>query len=390
MEIVNPLTAFSWSGHLDINGVAMKGVAEKQGWSFSRAGYLAARDDPTIDPDALGRALRRQLRPLSAPNLGRARAEYAARTVVAFPRYFIIEPNASCNRKCVFCPITVTNRKGNLDWSDFLTLMGECGQHDVYGISLYQLSEPMLYRGQRWNQASMGLERVDIADMVDAAKKVGGFRAVNISTNGDADNLARLLECDVDDVIISIDGMTAEVYDQNRPSTRANDTGAFDRTIGRVRDFLERKAERGQAKPFVRLQIINNALCAPQVLDFIRQWIDVPGVDDVFVKHLDGMNAWLGDAAVSAEESALKMARVAAMPCQHLYAIGSMVADGRYNACCHDARTELTTAGANVREMRFADWWAGEYMTQLRAEHNSGHFRAPCATCAERDPWLGA
>lgn len=389
MEIVNPLTAFSWTAPLDVNGVAMRGVPEKQGHSFSRAGYLAARDDSTIDPDALGRALRRQLRPLSAPTLAKSREDYLARRIIPFPRYFIIEPNASCNRKCVFCPITVTNRKGNLDWSDFLTLMGECGQHDVYGISLYQLSEPMLYRGQRWNQASMGLERVDIADMVDAAKKVGGFRAVNISTNGDADNLARLLECDVDDVIISIDGMTAEVYDQNRPSTRANDTGAFDRTIGRVRDFLERKAERGQAKPFVRLQIINNALCAPQVLDFIRQWIDVPGVDDVFVKHLDGMNAWLGDAAVSAEESALKMARVAAMPCQHLYAIGSMVATGEYTACCHDAKTELATAHANIREMKFADWWSGEFMTTLRNEHNGGHFRAPCATCAERDPWLG-
>lgn len=390
MQLVNPLSAFTWTAPLDVGGgVKMMGIAEKQGHAFSRHGWLAAQDDPTLDADAVGRAVRKQWRPLSKPTLDKARAEYAARTVTPFPRYFIIEPNASCNRKCVFCPITVTNRKGNLPWSDFLTLMAECGQHDVYGISLYQLSEPMLYRSQRWNQASMALERVDIADMVTAAKQVGGFRAVNISTNGDADNLVRLLECDVDDVIISIDGMTAEVYDTNRPSTKAGDVGAFARTVGRVRAFLEQKAQRGAPKPWVRLQIINNALCAPQVLDFIRHWIAVPGVDDVFVKHLDGMNAWLGNAAVSADESALKMAQVAAMPCQHLYAIGSLVADGRYNACCHDARTELTTAGANVREMKFADWWSGEYMTTLRAEHSGGHFRSPCKNCAERDPWLG-
>lgn len=383
MEIINPNTAFIWDRPLNIHDVAMWGIPEKQGFSFSRAGYLAAQEDPTISADKYGRMIRRTLRPLSAPTLARARADYASRDAGLFPRYFIIEPNASCNRKCVFCPITVTNRQGNLAWGDFAKFMAECRQHEVYGLSLYQLSEPMLYRSKRITG-----ERTDIADMVDMAK-ASGFRAVNISTNGDADNLARLLECDLDDLIISIDGMTADVYDANRPSTRAGDTFAFDRTVGRVMKFLEAKAKRGAPKPFVRLQIINNALCAPQVLDFIRFWIDVPGVDDVFVKHLDGMNAWLGDAAVSAEESALKMARVQAMPCQHIYAIGSMVATGEWNACCHDARTQLTTAHANVREMSFSDWWNGEYMTALRAEHAGGATRLPCAACAERDPWLG-
>lgn len=390
MHIVNPLTSFTWSEPLGMpGGVRLRGIPEKQGWAFSRHGYLAALEDPTIDADKYGAMIRRSLRPLSQPTLARARAEYARREVVAFPRYFIIEPNASCNRKCVFCPIIVTNRKGNMKWEHFTSLMRECGQHDVYGISLYQLSEPMLWRGKVTDFGGMGEYHLDIADMVDAAKRSGGFRAVNISTNGDAPNLARLLECDLDDLFISIDGTTAEVYDANRPSTRPNDTGAFQRTIDRVTAFLEQKAARGQPKPWVRMQIINNALCAPQVLDFVRHWITVPGVDDVYVKNLDGMNAWLGDAAVSAEESALKMAAVRAMPCQHLYAIGSMVATGEYNGCCHDAQTELTTAGANITEMSFAEWWNGDYMAALRAEHEQGATRLPCRLCAERDPWLG-
>lgn len=363
----------------------MAGIPEKQGHSFSRHGFLAALDDPTLNADAVGRAVRRQLRPLSAPTLARARDEYARKEVIRFPRYFIIEPNASCNRRCVFCPIIVTNRRGNMKWENFRRLMLECRQYDVYGISLYQLSEPMLWRG-----GDLGL-RLDIADMVTAAKNIGGFRAVNISTNGDAANLARLLECPLDDLFISIDGTTADIYDQNRPSTKANDTGAFERTVGRVANFLAQKAARGEPRPWVRMQIINNALCAPQVLDFIRQWIAIPGVDDVFVKHLDGMNPWLGNAAVSAEESAAKMALVRNMPCQHIYAIGSMVADSRFNACCHDSLTQLTTDHANIEEMTFEEWWNGPYMTQLRDEHNQvgGASRLPCQLCAERDPWLG-
>lgn len=385
MQIVNPLSAYPIGAQAEnINSVNMRGNFEKQGVAFSRAGYLAAREDPTIDPDKLGAALRRQLRPLSKTTLERARGEYARREVRPFPRYFIIEPNASCNKRCVFCPILVTNRRGNLPWEHFIKLMRECREYDVFGISLYQLSEPLLYRGR--DEAG---RPKDIADMVNAARSIGGFKAVNISTNADVSNLNRLLDCDVDDVFISIDGLTEEVYLQSRPSAKPNDVGAFARTVERAESFLAEKTRRGLGRPWVRMQIINAPQCAHQVLDFVRRWIDVPGVDDILVKNLDGMNAWLGDSVVSAADSAAKRAAVETMPCQHLWAIGSMTATGALNACCHDSLTELTTAGANIAEMSFADWWNGEYMTALRAEHSGGVFRLPCKNCLERDPWLG-
>jgi len=385
VELVNPLTAYPIGTRVeDVNGIAMRGLPEKQGWAFSRHGYLQAKQHGG-DADAIGAAVRRALRPLSAPTLAKARAEYAGREVVKFPRYFILEPNASCNRRCIFCPILVTNRKGNMKWEHFIKLMEECGHHDVYGISLYQLSEPFLWRGS----APGYNERYDISYMVNAAKRTGGFRAVNLSTNGDVPNLDCVLGSGLDDLIVSIDGTTAEVYDANRPSTKANDAGAFERTVVRVRAFLEKKAARSEAKPFVRLQIINKDNTASQVVDFICTWIDVQGVDDVLVKHLDSMRPWLGTSVVSDEEDAIKAARTAAMTCQHIYAVGSMVADGRFNACCHDAYTELTTAGASIDAMTFSDWWNGEWMTALRAEHNAGAFRKPCAECRERDTWLG-
>lgn len=386
MELVNSLTAYPIGAQAEnINGVPMRGIKEKQGVAFSRAGYLAALDDPTLDADAVGAAVRRALRPLSKPTLDKARAEYGRREVLPFPRYFIIEPAGGiCNRRCPFCSIIVTPRKGFMKWATFTKLMLECGQHDVYGLSLYQLGESFL-----WHEAVYGVHH-EISGMVNEAKRIGGFRAVNLSTNGDVDNLDCVLGSQLDDLIISIDGTTAEVYDANRPSTKAGDVGAFERTVGRVRAFLEYKAARGEAKPFVRLQVINKENTAAQVLNFIRYWIDVPGVDDVLVKNLDGMGAWLGDSVVSAEEAALKMAKVKTMPCQHLWGIGSMTFDGSLNGCCHDAFTELTTAGANINSMTFAEWWTGEYMTALRNEHAGGTFRLPCRDCAERDVWTGS
>ncbi len=393
MQLVNPLTAYPIGAQVEnINGVPMRGLAEKQGWAFSRAGYLAALDDPTLDADAVGRAVRRQLRPLSKPTLDKARAEYAAREVVKFPRYFIIEPTAFCNRACPFCTILVTNRKGSMKWVDFEKLMRECGRHDVYGLSLYQLGEPFLWREtieSDIGDMAYSVTKANISHMVNVAKYMGGFRAVNLSTNGDVDNLDCILGSQLDDLIISIDGTTEEVYAANRPSTKKNDVGAFDRTLQRVHTFLEHKAARGEAKPFTRLQIINKENTASQVLDFVRYWINIPGVDDCFVKNLDSMRPWLGDKVVSDTEDQHKAERTAGQVCQHIYAVGSMTADGSLNACCHDALTELTTSGANIRNMTFAEWWNGEYMNGLREAHNSGAYNHVCKDCREKDTWLG-
>lgn len=397
MEIVNAATAFAWSGPLNINNVPMRGIREKQGHAFSRHGYMAALTDPVVDADRYGAMIRATLRPLSKPTLERTRGEYARREVVKFPRYAILEPTGFCNKACPFCSIHVIRRldeQGNkaglmLAWSDYLKYMQEAGQHDVYGVSLYTYGEPLLWRGKDEHG-----QPLDIRHMVDTAKKVGGYRVANLSTNGDVDNLDLLLDCDLDDVIISIDGLTEEVYLQNRPSTKKNDVGAFDRTISRVRAFLEKKAARGISKPWATVQCINKTETAPLMREYISFWIDQPGVDQVTVKNLDGMAPWVGTAAVSKEESDLKMAVVGNMPCQHLWAIVAMSASGQFLACCHDARSELwekTSDGRvpNIRNMAVAEWWNGEFMTKLRGEHAGGHFRMPCAACAERDPWLG-
>jgi hypothetical protein len=388
MIIVNQGSSYPIGSQVEnINGVEMRGIPEKQGLAFSAHGYRIARHNPSVNADEYGRYVRKQSRPLSALVLHTARSEYAQRKVTPFPRYFIIEPTAVCNRACPFCSILVTNRSGLMKWKTFTTLMLECGKHPVYGLSLYQLGEPFLWSASA--QDGGGGQRLNIADMVDYAKLVGRFQAVNLSTNGDVNNLNCVLGRELDDLIISIDGTTAEVYHANRPSTKPNDSGAYGRTLERVHYFLAEKDGGGFDKPWVRLQIINKDNTADQVLDFVRYWIEVPGVDDVLVKNLDSMRPWLGNKIVSDEEDAVKAAALGAMPCQHLYAIGSMTADGRLNACCHDARTELTTAGANIEQMTFADWWNGEYLNGLRAAHNAGEFNAVCGPCRERDTWLG-
>ena len=175
MLLVNPQTAFQWSKPLDINGIAMMGIREKQGHSFTRTGYLAAKKDPNSNADEVGAHHRQSLRPLSKPTLNQARREYADRVVPDFPHYFIIEPTNVCNKVCPFCTIIVMDRKdadgnvvkGFMPWKTFLKLMDETKQYPVYGISLYQLGESFLWHGKDQDG-----KKLDISDMVNAAKRI--------------------------------------------------------------------------------------------------------------------------------------------------------------------------------------------------------------------------
>ncbi len=377
MEIVNPKTSFTWNQPLNINGVSMMGVLEKQGWSFGRAGYLAAKHDG-VDPDQYNRASRSVLRPRSKTILDIARSEYKKFLIPDFPHYFIIEPTAVCNRRCPFCTINITNRRGHMHWDNFCKLMEECGKHSVYGISLYQLGEPFLWRHNGFA----------IHDMVDVAASIGGFEIINLSTNGDVGNMESILGSKLSDLIISIDGMNTETYNENRPSIRPNDNNAFKRTVTHVQSFLKIKHSNKITEPYVRLQIINKSNTRDQVVDFIRYWIDIPGVSDIFIKNLDSMRPWLGNSVVSDSEDKHKATTLENMSCQHLWAIGSMIVDGTFNACCHDALTEMTD-GSSILNSSFYDWWHGPYMNKLRNEHINGIFRVPCLECRERDTWLG-
>ena len=388
MQLVNPVTSFKWD-ILDINGVPFRGLQEKQGWSFSRAGYLAAKAGKTTDPDAWGQRARAELRPASKYAMSLARMDYELKSAPAFPRYMIIEPvGGVCGRKCPFCSINVIDRrdasgkpvKGNMKWAHFMKLMEECSRHNVYGLSAYMLGEPMYYIGRH------EFGTVDIADMVNVAKMVAGFQVVNLSTFADVPNLSRLLECMLDDIIISIDGIDATVYAENRPSTKANDVGAFERTLERVHRFLEMKVQLGSRTPHVILQCINKSNTANSIADFVRYWIDVDGVDSVFIKNLDSMRSWI-PGVVSEEEDAIKAAQVGSMACQHIFGIGAVFFNGVFSACCHDARSELTSSYGNIETSSFESWWNGPFMNELRREHLSGEFRVPCRDCRERDVW---
>ena len=138
---------------------------------------------------------------------------YEEKDVLPFPPYLILEPTNVCNLQCPFCPRDLTEKSRGLGFMEFdiyKKIIDEAIENNVYGVTLYMLGEPMLHS--------------KIVDMINYAKQAG-IPAVNLSTAATTNNLDELLETELDDLILSIDGASKEMYEKMRVG------GTFEKTI---------------------------------------------------------------------------------------------------------------------------------------------------------------
>ncbi len=121
-----------------------------------------------------------------------------------FPTTFIVETTLACNLKCPECAIgdgSVSRKKGFLKFDEFKILADKVRPYVKY-FYLHLWGEPMLNK-----------------EIIKMIKYASQFTRVNISTNGtmlDEDLARELILSGVSDIIVSIDGMTQEVYEKYR------------------------------------------------------------------------------------------------------------------------------------------------------------------------------
>ena len=120
------------------------------------------------------------------------------------PSIFAIEVALGCNLRCPECHIgnsKITRKKGMMSFND-LKIIADKIQPFAKHVYLHLYGEPLL------NQ--------DIFLMIEYVSK---FSPVNISTNGqmiNSDMAEKLILSGVTDVIVSIDGVTQDVYEKYR------------------------------------------------------------------------------------------------------------------------------------------------------------------------------
>jgi spiro-SPASM protein len=279
---------------------------------------------------------------------------------VAFPLEIALELAAVCNLDCIMCPVPTTSRPK--------TLMEPAVAQSV--IDQLSVEHGFVLLPQGFGETMLHAKWAEIVGHAVAK----GIRPIVMLTNGTLlteRNIDKLLELEIDFLVISIDGVTPETY----ASVRVG--GNLEKVERNVRRLIEMRGAR--KSPRIALRIIRMNETKDQIDAFFERWQPLLREGDQI--NVNEYNDWSGrveDHSVEGLHPAVGERRT---PCRMLWRNLSIHADGKVSACCHDSEDELIVG--DVRNESVREIWNGDKLAELRRIHNEGRFeQLPiCANC---------
>lgn len=282
------------------------------------------------------------------------RLDYVGR----LPVHLDIEPTEACNLRCVMCPTGINGAadKRMIDMDLTKRVIDQAAENGTYSIKFTFRGEPALHRG--------------LVEMVRYAKQ-RGISEVQFNTNGIPFTEAKirdLIDAGLDRIIFSIDGADKETVEHIRLGLD------YDRLVQNVHAFHRLRAERGQVKPFIRVQMVRTRTNWDQVDRFIEQW--KPWVDDIRINDVT-------DRGQGPELSVNDQRPIGRRKCPQPWQRMVVSSDGQVVPCCLDWNKEWVIGDA-TREPLTAIW-RGERMEAMRQVQRDGRLDEvkPCRGCAE-------
>lgn len=161
------------------------------------------------------------------------------RRLRGMPYYYFVDPCNTCNLKCPLCPTgngLLDRSRGVLKLADYRTILDKIAPYAVE-ISLHNWGEPLLNK--------------EIFEITEATSSRG--IATNMSTNFciDKPDLAqRLVESGLEYLIVSLDGVTQEAYQQYRVQ------GDIELVFHNLRALVEAKRRLRRRTPVIEWQFL--------------------------------------------------------------------------------------------------------------------------------------
>lgn len=176
---------------------------------------------------------------------------------IGMPFSISVEPTTSCNLKCPECPSGLrqfSRPVGKLSVDNYQKMIEQLKHHLMYLI-LYFQGEPML--------------NPSFFDMV----KYAGDRKIYTatSTNGHFltdENSRKIIESGLNRMIISLDGIDQETYEQYRKG------GDLNKVLDGIRNIVRLKKERKSSTPYVIIQFLvfkNNEHQIPAMKELAKE-----------------------------------------------------------------------------------------------------------------------
>ena len=303
-----------------------------------------------------------------------------------FPTILQVEPTSRCNLRCTVCPVgTGLGRpEGDMDLSMFRRIMDELGDY-LLVILFWDWGEPFL--------------NPDAYEMIRIARGAG--IKVVCSTNGHlfagGDHARRAVDCGLDVLIFSVDGITQETYQRFRRQ------GDLAKVLEGIRQVVAEKERVHSDTPLVNFRFIvmrHGEHEVPRLEAFasslgvdvltLRKFHFVPGTGKDLDETSDKGRGGVGETLVPRQskyqlpviaEEGRQPLRVERNPCRNLWNCPTIHWDGTVCSCFMDY-SEQRPLGS-LREQSFREIWYGERYRRLRrAFRDNWQELALCRECA--------
>ena len=233
-----------------------------------------------------------------------------------FPFIADVEPTNHCNLKCKMCSRSVMKRQcGFMEFDTFKKVVDECVKYSA-AIRLIRWGEHLLHPG--------------IFDFISYAKRKGVL--LHLTTNAlllDGEKAARLVELQLDSLIVSMQGADKAGYEDMRNNNK------YELLVKNVKKLMELRKEAGSSKPFVHISSTMTDETEKQIEDFIDFWsatVDSVGVGKTYFAMVD-KDGYRNEIAQYLPRETVKKTY---SPCTEVYQKISVNWNGDITACCAD------------------------------------------------------
>lgn len=303
-----------------------------------------------------------------------------------FPTILQVEPTSRCNLRCKLCPVgTGLGRPvGDMDLPMFRRIIDELGEYLLL-IMFWDWGEPFL--------------NPDAYEMIRIARRAG--IKVVCSTNGhvfaSGDHARRVVDCGLDVLVFSVDGITQETYERYRRR------GSLEKVLKGITEVVAEKHRLHSDTPLVNFRFIvmkHSEGEVPRIKEFasslgvdvltLRKFHFVPGSGIDLEPGSDEKTVGVGETLVpSHSKYQLPMIptggrlplRVERNPCKNLWNCPTIHWDGTVCSCFMDYNEQRPIGSLQAKSFR--EIWYGEgYRRLRRAFRDKWKELALCKDCA--------
>jgi radical SAM protein with 4Fe4S-binding SPASM domain len=285
-----------------------------------------------------------------------------------------IEPTTACNLGCPECPSGLkqfTRPTGKLDLELHRKMLTQV-KDTVFYINYYFQGEPFLHP--------------QFLELIKDAKKQKIYTAT--STNGhfiDAKKADEIVRSGLDRLIISIDGLTQETYENYRVH------GDLSKVIAAAKDLVEAKKRSGSSTPHLIFQFLAvkpNEHEIPAVFSLGKEL----GIDEVRIKTAQLYEYKHGNPLMPANErysryklqadGTYKLKYKTGNHCWRMWSGSVLTWDGKVVPCCFDKDAQYILGSLDLTDFKTI-WYDQRYKVFRQAILTGRNQIDICQNCSE-------